>query len=57
MKFHFATEIITEGDCLIFNGMSFQDLAPAYLMDLKPYLSVFLRIIKISPLRACLVSY
>ena len=48
---------ITEEDCLILEGVSSQDLAPAYLIDLKPYCKVFLRVIKISPLRACLVSY
>ena len=29
-------KIITEGDYFILNGMLFQDLAPAYLMDLNP---------------------
>ena len=41
-------------DCLIFDGMLFQDLAPAYLTDLKPYCKVFLCIIKVSPLAAFL---
>ena len=38
-------KITTERDCLIIAGISFQDLAPAYLMDLKPYCSVFFCVI------------
>ena len=47
----------TEGDCLMTSEILFQDFAPAYLTDLKPYCNVFLRDINISPLEACLVSY
>ena len=56
-NFRSRRKITTEVDCLILDGMSFQDLAPAYLIDRKPYCKVFLRVIKISPLRARLVSY
>ena len=45
-----------KGDFLMSSLMLFQDLAPANLTDLKPYRNVFLRVIKISPLEACLVS-
>ena len=31
------------------NGMLFQDFAPAYLTDLKPYCNVFGCVIKIPP--------
>ena len=31
--------------------MLFQDLAPAYLTDLKPHCNIFLRVMKMSPLR------
>ena len=46
----------TEVDFFIFDGLLFQALAPAYLIDRRPYCKVFLRIIKISPLVACRVS-
>ena len=29
-------KMVIEGDCLIIYGISFQDLAPEYLIDLKP---------------------
>ena len=32
----------TDGDCLMTLEKLFQDLAPAYLTDLKPYCNAFL---------------
>ena len=43
--FRSQQKIITEVDSLILDGISFQDSAPAYLIDLSPYWKVFLPMI------------
>jgi len=47
----------TDADFLMTSEILFQNLAPAYLTDLKRYYNIFLRDINISALEAYLVSY
>ena len=56
IKYEFVTKNGNRRDCLMSSEILFQDLALAHLTDLKLYCKVFLRVIKISPLEACLVS-
>ena len=46
INFQLMTGTKAEVDCLVASGILFQDFAPEYLIDRRPYCKVFSRVIK-----------
>ena len=57
MRFELTTETKNEVDCLLTSRILFQEFTPEYVINFRPSCKIFSRVIEISPLEACLVSY